>query len=496
MQEKLTEKGIFDNSYIYSLFNYNSIKNSMNKREKFSKFAPGILRHKKNDEQYAIKLNLTGKYQLFDRTHDFYMSYGFNNETIESDYVEIFQTPYRPKPKSEAGNVHASLAGICEPDPNGREISPFTRNIPEPNWGFYDAKGNHKVYIPACKDSSNNIQLANYNYSKYLNRNRTHSAVVSTRFNATDKWHLLGGVQFTHFSTSQSKEMNVLDGRPASAFQNQASLAFDREHYTARAKGHKFTPYFGITYDLTDNQSLYASYTKVFKQQDNVDVTNKTALPPLLGTNYEIGWKGSFFENRLNSSLAFFNIEQKNRTVVDFTYVPGDLGSVGSFQTVAKPIGRVVSKGFELEIAGNVTEDWQLFLGYTYNKSKYKNAKEINAERLAKNSKADPYNFSNFTPVQMFRLATSYHIPNTKWTIGGGVSAQSPTSSLYGIDQAGYALWDANIQYAFNSHAKLSLIGVNLTDKTYFENNYNRTRGMNNFYGRPRTVMMKFDWEF
>jgi len=40
------------------------------------------------------------------------------------------------------------------------------------------------------------------------------------------------------------------------------------------------------------------------------------------------------------------------------------------------------------------------------------------------------------------------------------------------------------------------LIGTNLADKTYFENNYNRTRGMNNFYGRPRTVMMKFDWQF
>ncbi len=37
-----------------------------------------------------------------------------------------------------------------------------------------------------------------------------------------------------------------------------------------------------------------------------------------------------------------------------------------------KPIGRVESKGFEIEAAGNLTENWQLFLGYTYNKSKYK----------------------------------------------------------------------------------------------------------------------------
>lgn len=552
ISKKLQEEGISnDADSRFANWMYGSALNSKGKINR--KFPLTPIRYRKKDEQYAIKLNLTGNYQLFDRTHDFYMSYGFNNETIESDYIEIFQTPYRAKPKSEVGEVHANLAGICEPDPNGREKSPFTKNIPEPDWGLYDTKGNHQTYMPGCKDSKkdklvlrrnadgsvardpntnapiydpideldengnkivvgtteygrrkvykhvqepDNMRLVNYNYSKYLNRNRTHSAVVSTRLNVTDNWHLLGGLQFTHYSTSQSKDMLVYDGRPASAFQNQSSIDKDREHYTARAKGHKFTPYFGITYDLTDNQSLYASYTKVFKQQDNVDVTNKTALPPLLGTNYEIGWKGSFFDNRLNSSIALFNIEQKNRTVVDFAYVPGAAGAIGSFQTIAKPIGRVESKGFEIELAGNVTENWQLFLGYTYNKSKYKNAEEINSERLAKNSKANPYNFSNFTPVQMFRLATSYHIPNTKWTIGGGVSAQSDTSSLYGINQAGYALWDANIQYELNKHAKLSLIGANLTDKTYFENNYNRTRGMNNFYGRPRTVMMKFDWVF
>lgn len=290
--------------------------------------------------------------------------------------------------------------------------------------------------------------------------------------------------------------MPVRYGEPITNFQTAENVKADNEHYTAKMSGHKFTPYFGITYDLTDSQSIYASYTKIFKQQDNVDVTSKTTLPPLMGTNYEVGWKGGFFDNRLNSSVALFTLEQKNRTVVDFGFVPDSTGRQGSFQTIAKPIGRVVSKGIEIELAGNVTENWQLFFGYTYNKSKYKNAEEINAERIGKNTKASPYNFSNFTPVQMFRLATSYHIPNTKWTIGGGVSAQTGTTSLYDISQAGYALWDANIQYDFTKHAKLSLIGVNLTDKIYFENNYNRTRGMNNFYGRPRTVMMKFDWAF
>ena len=98
----------------------------------------------------------------------------------------------------------------------------------------------------------------------------------------------------------------------------------------------------------------------------------KQLLPPLTGTNYEIGWKGSFLKGRLNSSLAIFVLDQKNRTIVDFGYVRGDNGQ-GQWQTIARPAGSVRSKGFEFELAGEMTDNWKIFAGYTYNKSKFKN---------------------------------------------------------------------------------------------------------------------------
>ena len=167
-------------------------------------------------------------------------------------------------------------------------------------------------------------------------------------------------MHYTRYKSSQSKDMSVRNGDPASAFQNQSSLAADADHYTARMKGHKFTPYAGITYDFTPQQSLYASYTKIFKQQDEVDVSSKQLLPPLTGTNYEIGWKGSFLKGRLNSSLAIFVLDQKNRTIVDFGYVRGDNGQ-GQWQTIARPAGSVRSKGFEFELAGEMTDNWKIF---------------------------------------------------------------------------------------------------------------------------------------
>lgn len=80
-------------------------------------------------------------------------------------------------------------------------------------------------------------------------------------------------------------------------------------------------------------------------------------------------------------------------------------------------------------MAGGLTENLQISAGYTFNKSKYKNADEVNAERLQKNSGADPYNFSNFTPAHMFCLGASYRVPRTKLTLGAGVSAQSKTAA-------------------------------------------------------------------
>ncbi|WP_082162779.1 TonB-dependent siderophore receptor [Neisseria bacilliformis] len=381
---------------------------------------------------------------------------------------------------------------VLKRDANGNLIQARDPNTGELLWTGW----NGDVPVWETEKIPDDHVSAKYNYAKYLNTNKTHSLTASTRFNATSRLHLLGGLHYTRYETGQSKEMPVFYGEPESQFSTESNRKADKDHYTTKLASHKFTPYAGITYDLTPNQSVYASYTRIFKQQDNVDVTHKTALPPLIGTNYEIGWKAAFFRGRLNAAVALFNLEQKNRTVTDFGYVPGDNGRQGYFQTIARPIGRVVSRGAEIELAGEVSENLKISAGYTYNKSKYKNAAEVNAERLQKNTSADPYNFSNFTPVHMFRLSASYRIPNTRLTLGGGVSAQSKVSSLYNIKQGGYALVDGHVQYEINDHAKLSLIGTNLTDRTYFENNYNRTRGQNNFYGEPRTLSLKLDWKF
>ena len=90
-------------------------------------------------------------------------------------------------------------------------------------------------------------------------------------------------MHYTRYETTQAKEMPVRYGQPATAFQTESSNKIDKEHYTSKMQSHRFTPYAGITYDLRRNKACMPAILKIFKQQDNVDVTSKSVLPPLIG---------------------------------------------------------------------------------------------------------------------------------------------------------------------------------------------------------------------
>ncbi|MCE0971584.1 TonB-dependent siderophore receptor, partial [Pseudomonas putida] len=71
----------------------------------------------------------------------------------------------------------------------------------------------------------------------------------------------------------------------------------------------KVIPYGGIVYDLTDNTSVYASYTEIYKMQSTYSVDNKL-LEPTTGSNYEAGVKSELFDGRLNTAVAVFQVDQ------------------------------------------------------------------------------------------------------------------------------------------------------------------------------------------
>lgn len=256
-----------------------------------------------------------------------------------------------------------------------------------------------------------------------------------------------------------------------------------------------FTPYGGMTVDLSEQWTAYGSVTMIHKSQANRlgGPVPGTPLDAITGKNYEIGLKGEHDGGRLNSAFALYRIERKGEAVRDPAYPSTNIGNEG-LNCCWLSQGNVVSEGFDAEITGEVLPGWQLAAGYTYNHNQNKGTSAV---------------YNSITPRHLFKLWTTYRLPDTlsAWTIGGGVTVQSahyvsgsaktynPASGQYDgasvpfkFTQPGYAVASASIQYAITPNWKTTLNINNLFDRTYYKTM--GTSGSGNWYGDPRNFYL------
>lgn len=237
----------------------------------------------------------------------------------------------------------------------------------------------------------------------------------------------------------------------------------------------RFIPYAGIVYSLTDNWSVYGSYTTVFEPQTQRTVSG-SLLKPIEGNNYEVGVKGELADGRVNALLALFRYDHKNRAVNDY-----DAGFACNGWYCSRAAGKVRSQGVEAEISGEVVKGLELYAGYAYNTTKFLE---------------DPDNqgkiFSTWTPKHMLRLWANYRLPGAlnRLSVGAGVNTQTATiSSDREFKLAGFTIWNARVGYQATPELSFGLNVNNVFDKKYYVPSYNTLSG-NNYYGEPRNVML------
>lgn len=252
----------------------------------------------------------------------------------------------------------------------------------------------------------------------------------------------------------------------------------------------RFTPFAGLVWDLTHQWSAYASYADVFKVQALRD-RNGDLLPPLVGSNIELGIKSDLADGALTTSFALFRIDQENRPQQDPDF------PCATFPTncyVAE--GKVRSQGFEAQVAGQVAVGWQMSAGYTYNQTEYLKEERSNAGAI---TGAQGQSVSTFTPRNIVRLNTSYRLPGAlnAWTLGGGLSSQSSWTVVQGAlrwEQEAYTLLNLNASYRIDPRFTLALSVNNLSDKTYWRSMSGTTYG--NVYGDPRNATLVLRGQF
>ncbi|WP_430390227.1 TonB-dependent siderophore receptor [Dyella sp. 20L07] len=264
---------------------------------------------------------------------------------------------------------------------------------------------------------------------------------------------------------SISDPLNVIVGGRVSHFQQYVGIGdFGTQPSMPESPGgvdHKFTPYAGVTYDVSKAVTLYTSYSQIFVPQAQLTASG-TPLPPREGKQFEIGAKGSFMDGKLNASVAAFQLNDRNRA-----YYSSDI----FFYSAA---GEVTIKGVETEIAGSPLPGWDITAGYTYLDPQFR-------------TDQDEANLSAVTPKHNAKLWSNYHFQGSalkNFNVGVGVLASSSFRSG-NVSVPGYATVAAQLGYRIDPHWSMSIDLRNLLDHKY----YQTFGGSGGYYGEPRAVM-------
>ncbi|MFM0753762.1 TonB-dependent receptor [Paraburkholderia strydomiana] len=242
-----------------------------------------------------------------------------------------------------------------------------------------------------------------------------------------EHWKIVGGLRWDRYEASIHNSINA----PSYATQT---------NYFTSVRG-------GVIWQPADWQSYYVSYGTSFNPSlEALTLTNNTqSLPPEHNKSYEVGAKWDLLGGGLSVTQSLFNIEKTNART---------LNADGSYTLD----GDVRVRGYQLGLAGHITDKWQVFGGYTYMDATILKALDGTTGKTPAN-----------TPRNMLTLWTTYAF-NPHWEIGGGPIY---TSSRYAANNnfvkvGGYTRWDAMAAY----HAKkydVQFNVLNLTDKNYYD---------------------------
>lgn len=241
----------------------------------------------------------------------------------------------------------------------------------------------------------------------------------------------------------------------------------------------KTSPYVGAVWNVTDSARLYASYSDIFRPQNELNEDGQF-LGPSKGKNLELGVKKTWLGGKLLSALALYQAEQSN-------YAEWDGYDDGSGLSWFRGV-EIKTQGVELDISGKINDLWTLQAGYTYLDLKDAgNGDErtyLPAHTVTLLSEAD------IPAIAGLSLAVSL-----RWQDGIHYTSQN-TASL--VTQSSYALLGLGATYEFNDKLALALNIENVTNEDYLNSLYwaDIYAWDQAYYGEPRSATIRLTYEF
>ena len=254
----------------------------------------------------------------------------------------------------------------------------------------------------------------------------------------------------------------------------------DKTNYNLKnevvTRQHKLLKRVGAMYKASKNINVYTSYIEGFAGQTNAYLGTTAyggPFAPMSSKMFEGGLKTEWLNGKLNASVAYFNIHQKN-VLTDDPNDSNELKKQGANQR---------SQGVELEVTGRILPNWQINAGYSFIDA---NLKE-NGEKYRKEN----------TPKHSFNFWTRYDVTQgTLQNFGIGIGGNYVGEKIAWIDRSltvpSYMVVDAAVYYKLKK-VQLAVNVGNVFNKTYWLGAFDYTRL---FPGTPRNVMFNIKYSF
>ncbi|WP_332818810.1 TonB-dependent siderophore receptor [Sphingopyxis sp.] len=250
-------------------------------------------------------------------------------------------------------------------------------------------------------------------------------------------------------------------------------------------KGSDETYRLGLVWRVRDDISLFTQYATSFEPQGISSQDPRAGGPfaPTTGDMIEGGIKTALLGGRVQSSLSIYQITRQNLLQSD---PRGDPEGDGFNNFIA--FGEVTSKGFDLDVAADLTDNWVLTVTYAFNDTKI----------TKDNGRTPPTNsvqngrFAN-APKAKLGFWTRYQIPSTglAFAFGGDYVAKRISLSNQSINP--YFVFDGSVNWT-RGPWDVRLRVDNIFDKTYAASGFNDRGG--HFPGEPRSAFVEVGYKF
>ncbi|MGM4963849.1 TonB-dependent siderophore receptor [Tardiphaga sp. 1201_B9_N1_1] len=169
----------------------------------------------------------------------------------------------------------------------------------------------------------------------------TQSLFFQDTLHLTNRVAVVGGVRYMTF--------DQLAGRGRNPFIANTDLS-----------GNKALPLGGVILKVTDEVSLYASYTESLKPNSTIAPNGAvfdSQTKPEEGVSWETGIKFDI-NKRLSGTVALYDIDKKNVMLSQYNTV--------TTTNEARTAAAARSRGVEVDVTGKLTDSWSMIASYAY----------------------------------------------------------------------------------------------------------------------------------